>query len=344
MPDKPYNLSRFWQELKRRNVTRVLAVYIAAAFMILELIDIISEPFGLPDWSLKMALFILITGLFITIVISWIYDIHPKEGIVKTKPADTIKPADKPVTSYRWRIATYVSFVVIIGLVVLNVMGGGKQLRAGDIQSLLILPFENYTSDDQLDIFISGMHSSLIGDIGRLRNINVISKTTSDVYKDTDMTLSQIASERGVNAIVELAVMRLGDSICFEVKMITPDEKQIWIAEYRESKSQIFNLHNLITKQISDEVKIELTADEDRLLAESRTVDPEAIDAYMKGLFYLDKIARVPLQTATEYFNTAIEIEPDWAPPYAGLAEVRAYQMQMSFISPSIAIPMIWIN
>jgi tetratricopeptide (TPR) repeat protein len=126
--------------------------------------------------------------------------------------------------------------------------------------------------------------------------------------------------------------------------MINPEEEQLWIAEYRESKSQIPNLHNQVTKKIAEELKIELTADVQRLLAESRTVNPAAIDAYMKGLFYLDKIARVPLHKASEYFNKAIEIEPDWAQPYAGLAEVEAYRNQMHFIRPSIAIPMIYEN
>ena len=82
----PNKLSQFWQELKRRNVTRVLAVYIAAGFMILELVDMISEPFGLPEWSFKLALFILFAGLFITLIISWIFDVTPK-GVEKTKPS-----------------------------------------------------------------------------------------------------------------------------------------------------------------------------------------------------------------------------------------------------------------
>ena len=85
MPDSPNKLSQFWQELKRRNVTRVLAVYIAAAFMVFELVSIIEEPFGLPVWSLRVAFFILCAGFFIAFIISWIYDVTP-EGVKKTKP------------------------------------------------------------------------------------------------------------------------------------------------------------------------------------------------------------------------------------------------------------------
>ena len=337
MPGKSNNLGQFWQELKRRRVIHVITVYATSAFVIIELVNNLAEPLNLPARMPIIVVIVLAIGFPLAIILSWLYDLT-SEGVERTKPLSEIQEGEKPAVPNAWKIATYVSFAVIIGLVVLNVMGRGMQIRPGDIQSVLILPFQNYTGDDQLDIVISGMHSALIGNVGRISDLKVMSKTTSDFYNDVDMTLSQIAAELKVDAIIEPAVMCLGDTICFELKMITPEEEQLWIAEYQESKSQILNLHNRITKQIADEVKIELTTDEERLLAESRTVDPDAIDAYMKGLFYLDKIARVPLQTATEYFITAIEIEPDWAPPYTGLARVVASQMQMSFISPSVAM------
>jgi tetratricopeptide (TPR) repeat protein len=158
------------------------------------------------------------------------------------------------------------------------------------------------------------------------------------------MTLSQIASELGVDAVVEPAVMCYGDSICFELKMITPDEKQIWFAEYQKPKSQIPNLHNQVTRQIADEVKIKLTPDEDQLLAESRTADPDALEVYFLGLHYLDKIDSTALNKASEFFNKSIEIDPDWAPPHAGLAKVEVYRDQMNFLPHSIAIPRIYEN
>jgi TolB-like protein len=252
--------------------------------------------------------------------------------VERTKPLSETEDEEKTFVPNAWKMATYVSFAVIIGLVVLNIMGIGKQVRHGEIRSLLILPFQNYTGDMQLDVFISGMQAALIGDVGRISGLNVISKTTSDVYNDADMTLAQIASELSVDVMVEPAVMHLGDSIFFQLKMISPDEDQLWIAEYRELKNNIPNLHNLVTKQIADEMKIELSADQDRILAKSNSVNPEALDAYFKGLLYLDKIDRKSLIKAGEQFHRAVEVEPAWAPSYAGLAEADAYSMQMSFV------------
>jgi len=345
MAPNPNKLARFWNELRRRNVARVFAVYAAAAFMILEFVDIMSEPFGLPDWALKLAFAILALGLVIAMIISWIFDVTPK-GVEKTKPLSEVHEKEKQTVPNGWKIATYASVVVIIGLIFLNIVGGPKQLRAGDVQSLVILPFDNLTGDDQLEYFVSGMHASLIGDMGKVGGMRVISKTSSNTYKDMDMSLPEIATELGVDAVVEPTVMCLGDTICLQIRVITPfpEERQLWIAEYKEEKSQILNLYNRITKQIADEVMIELTPEEKRLLDKSFTVNKEAYDAYLKAQQYWDQLSEESLQKAMELMNTAIELDPSWAPPYAGVAKVWGGMMQMGFASPSVAFPEIAAN
>ena len=128
MPDSPNKLSQFWQELKRRKVLRSLAIYAGTAFIILEAADIIFPRWGLPEWSIDIVLYILILGALINIVVAWIYDITP-EGVQKTKPSSELKEGEKTVVSNAWKIATYVSFVVIIGLVTFNIVWGTRGLR-----------------------------------------------------------------------------------------------------------------------------------------------------------------------------------------------------------------------
>jgi serine/threonine-protein kinase len=99
-----------------------------------------------------------------------------------------------------------------------------------------------------------------------------------------------------------------------------PEEEIIWIGDYKEEKSQILNLYNRITKQIADEVNVELTPEEERLLTKKRTVDPDALVAYMKGQFHWERLGTEDLDSALHYFQTAIEKDPDWAEPYAGMA------------------------
>jgi tetratricopeptide (TPR) repeat protein len=132
----------------------------------------------------------------------------------------------------------------------------------------------------------------------------------------------EIASELNVDAAIEVSVFGYIDSLDIQVSLISafPEEEIVWMSDYKEEKSQILNLYNRITKQIADEVKIELTPGEKSLLAESRTVDPEALVAYMKGQFYWERLGTENLDSAMHYFQIAIDKEPDWGAPYAGMA------------------------
>ena len=346
MSDNPGKLSQFWQELKRRKVIYVITVYASASFVIIELVNNVLEPLNLPDRTPTIAIIVLVIGFPLAVIISWIFDMTPK-GVEKTKPLTGSQEGEKSVIANRWKIATYVSIAVIIGLIILNLAGGTKQLRAGDIQSLVVLPFDNFTGDDQLEYFVSGMHASLIGDMGKIGGLRVISKTSSNIYKNIDMSVPEIASELNVDAVVEAQVMCLGDSICLQVKVVSafPEEKQLWIADYKVEKSQILNLYNRVTKQIADEVKIELTDDEEILLGEAITVDKEAYDAFLRGHYYWGgDLSEESLNKALEYLNIAIEKDPGWAPPYAGVAQVWVGLAQMGFASPEIAGPKIYEN
>ena len=345
MSTKPSKLTRFWQELKRRKVIYVITVYASAAFVIIELVNNVVEPLNLPERTPTFVIIALAIGFPLVVIISWIFDITPK-GMEKTKPLTEGQQLESPGIQNKWKIATYVSIAVIIGLIALNLAGGARQLKAGDIQSLLILPFENLTGDDQLDYVAAGMHSSLIGDMGQISSLRVISKTSARVYKNVDMSLPQIATEANADAVVEPTVMCYGDSVCILIKVITPfpEEKQLWVAEYKEAKSQIMNLYNRVTKQIADEVKVQLTPKEEQLLAESITINTEAYDAYLKGLYYWDQFTPEALQLALEYFNRAIEADPEWAQPYAGVAYYWVAIHQFSLAPSSVTIPNIYEN
>ena len=155
MPQKPNKLSQFWQELKRRRVIHVITVYATSAFVIIELFDNLVEPLNLPSNLLTIVIIVLAIGFPFVIILSWIYDLT-SEGIEKTKPLSQIQEGEKRTVPNAWKFATYVSFALIIGLATLEIAGVGEQLRAGDIQSLVILPFENLTGDEQLDSMLLG--------------------------------------------------------------------------------------------------------------------------------------------------------------------------------------------
>jgi len=321
MSQKRSQLSQFWQELKRRRVVHVITVYASAAFVLIELVNNLSEPLNLPDTLATIVVVILAVGFPLAIILAWIYDLTP-EGIEKTKSSNESEEAKKIKVPNAWRFATYVSFVVIVGLLTLNIVGGSKGLHAGDIQSLVILPFDNFTGDDALNYFVSGMHASLVNDIGQISGLRVISKTSAAAYRDSDMTATEIARELKVDGVVEASVLCLGDSMCMQFRLIdaTGEEKQLWNADYREEKSQVLNLFNQITRQIAQEVKIELLPGEQQRLSVDRQVNPDAFDAFLKAQYNWERLTAKGMDSALHYYQLAIDLDPDWADPYAGMA------------------------
>ena len=342
----PNKLSQFWQELKRRRVVHVITVYASAAFVIIELINNLTEPLNLPSNLATIVIIVLGVGFPLAVVLSWIYDLT-SEGIEKTKPlSETREKEEKSKVPNAWKIATYVSFVVIIGLVTFNILGSTKGLRAGDIQSMVILPFDNLTGDDQLDYVAAGMHASLIGDMGRISNLRVISKTSASVYQNMDKSLPQIADELNVQVAVEPTVMCYGDSVCLQIRVMTmyPEEKQLWIREYKEDKAQILNLYNRIIKQVADEIMVELTPEEEQLLSKSKTIDGEAYDEYLSGLYFIEDGGMEALSKAMENLNSAIEKDPEWAPLYTGLAGIWIVYATVGLESHSVAYQHVYEN
>ena len=323
----------------------VITVYASATFVIIELINNLAEPFNLPPNLLTIVVIVLAVGFPLAIMLSWLYDVT-SGGVEKTRPIEELKKGEKTGVPNAWKIATYMSFVVILGLLTFNIIGGTKSLKAGDIQSLVVLPFDNFTGDDELENLVSGMHAMLVGDMGRIRKVTVVGGTTSNAYKNAGMTATEIADELNVDAVVEASVMCFGDSVCMQFRLVrtTGKEEQLWIADFKEDKSQMLNLNNQITKQIADEIMIELSPEEERFLAKSRTVDREAYDDFVRSYQYWDDLSPESLNKALEYLNLAVEKDPDFAPIYAGLALVWDGLAQLGFAEPDVAEPKIFEN
>ena len=338
-------LSRFWQELKRRRVIHVITVYASAGFVIIELIGNLTEPLNLPANLSTIVIIVLAVGFPLAIILSWLYDIT-SGTFERTKPIEDIQERETVKVPNAWKIATYISFVVIAGLIVLNITSRSNLIKPGMIQSVAVLPFDNYTGDEKLDYVAAGMHASLIGDIGKVSALRVTGKTSSNVYKNTDKPAPVIAEELNVDLLIEPTLTCYGDSVCVLIRAITtsPEEKQIFAREYRVDKSEILSFYSRVTKEIAHAVKVELSPEEIRLLSKSRIVDREAYEEFLKARSYVNDFRKESLFKALGYLNSAIEKEPDWAPLYAGRAELWMWIQQAGYESPSVAAPKIYEN
>ncbi len=340
------NLKEFLSELQRRKVYRVSIAYGVAAWLIAQISDLIATNFEAEPWVMKMIITILILGFPVTIVLSWIFDIGPK-GIERTQPKDETSKNSEPMT-----VKLVVSIIVFLIVVIL---GGRWSLKQFDspgpgertINSLAVLPFDNFTGNDSLEYFVAGMQSSLIGDMQKISALRVPSKTSSSSFKGKNATIPEIADQLKVEAAVEGSITCLGDdSICVQVRLISafPEEKQLWVQDYQIDKKEILNFYNKVTKEISREIDVMLTPEEDRLLAVSRTVNPGAYDAYLKGLYYWEKLDQKSVQRALEFFQLASELDPDWADPYAGLANAWGLFSFFGFLPESVTLPKVYPN
>jgi TolB-like protein len=205
------------------------------------------------------------------------------------------------------------------------------------------LPFDNFTGDEQMETMIAGMHSMLIGDIGRINGLRVISPTTSRVFKKGERSIPEIATDLGVNAVIEPSIMCFGDTVCMQVKVMStyPEEKILWVADYREPKGELLNLYNRITREVADKVRIELTEGEQEIFAENRTVRPDALEAFLKGQYYWTLLEPDSIPKAMANFQLASELDPEWADPQAGLALVWGMFSYFNALPESTTQPMV---
>lgn len=319
MPTNPNRLSRFWQELRRRKVTRVITIYIAAAFMALELVDILSDPFGLPELSLKVAFFILITGLILSIIISWIYDINPEEGIVKTEAANDVSEKALPPSSKGWKISSIISFVVIIGLILVNILPRNDRSEGGETieKSIAILPFKNISPDSANQYLLDGIMEAVINYLTKVENVRVIASTSVERYRRTDKSISEIGKELNVNYILEGSGQKYDQNFRLTTKLSESyDGSIIWSNPYDREILDILNVQMEIAHKIVSELQISLNPDDRENLNKRPTFSEEA---YQK--FLLSGDIRVSNWTkAIELVKEAIEIDPLFVEAYIRLS------------------------
>ncbi|MEN8125062.1 MAG: hypothetical protein ABFR32_08010 [Bacteroidota bacterium] len=337
------DLKKFFSELKRREVYKVAIAYGITAWLIAQIAGLVSMSFEFPSWVMKMIITILIIGFPIALILSWIFEFSSK-GIKKT----TLVASDSSDEKKPLETRLVIGILILIGILLIGGWWTWQEFgfdKDPPIRSLVVLPFDNHTGNDEYEYFVAGIHSSLIQDIGKISEVLVKSKTTANSFKETALSVPQIATELGIDAAVEGSITCMGeDSVCVQIRLIKAkgEEKQLWAQDYRVAKSQILNFYNNVTKKISKEINVVLTPQEEELLAVSRTVDKDAYDAYLKGQFYWGKLDKQSVENAMKYFELAIEIDPEWADPYAGLANAWGLLSFFGYLPKSVTLPKVY--
>ncbi|HXN94219.1 MAG TPA: tetratricopeptide repeat protein [Candidatus Acidoferrales bacterium] len=193
---------------------------------------------------------------------------------------------------------------------------------SGQLTSLVVLPFENLSADKDQAYFADGMTDELIAHLAKIRSLRVISRTSSMEYKGAHKTLSQIARDLHVDSVVEGTVLRSGDRVRITAELVqVATDRHLWAETYESQLGDILTLQSHVASAIVNEIRVKLTPEEQVRLATTRQVSTQSYENYLKGRYYWNKRSQEGLTKAIDYFQLAIEQDPNYALAYAGLAD-----------------------
>ena len=207
----------------------------------------------------------------------------------------------------------------------------------GRIQSLAVLPLQNFSGDLQKDYFADGMTDELIADLSQISALRVISRTTMMQYKGTRKPLPQIARELSVDAVIEGSVLSSDNRVRITAQLIQgATDKHLWARSYERDARDVLKLQGDVASAIADEIRIAVTQQERARLTHAPPVIPAAYEAYLKGRYHSQQGTEHDRQQARQYFEQAAQIDPNYASAYAGLAD---YYWSTDELPPRLAMP-----
>jgi len=228
--------------------------------------------------------------------------------------------------------ASVVAIALLVGLSLRGLNLSSVRERLGGrpstprIQSLAVLPLVNLSGDPDQDYFADGMTEELTTDLGKISGLRVISRTSAMQYKGTKKPLPEIARELNVDALIEGTVSRSGNHLRITANLVQASpEKHIWAESYESEVGDALAVQGKIAQAVARQIQVRLTQKEQTLLAPVRTVNPEAQDLYLRGLYlFITGGTAESSEKAIKYFQQALEKDPNYAAAYSGLALIYA--------------------
>src|SRR5438045_69877 len=326
-------MNEFFQRLKERKLVQWPIPYVAAAFALLQGIDIVAQQFGWPEGVRRGITLGLVVGFFVTLVLAWYHGERGAQRVTGTE-------------------------LLIIGLVL--ALGGGflwrfAAVRSADsktatvpnesrsvinAKSIAVLPFENRSHDPDNAYFADGIQDEILTRLAKIADLKVISRTSTQHYKSAPENLPEIARQLGVAHIVEGSVQKSGDSVRVNVQLIkAANDSHLWADTYDRRLTDIFSVESEVAKTIADQLRAKLTGQEEQVIAAKPTDNVEAYDIYLRGVAYNLK----PLNTANSlaaqrYLREAVRLDPKFALAWALLSYVDARGYITATLQPTVGL------
>ncbi len=259
-----------------------------------------------------------------------------KQKSISIPPHALIANLIAPKKRINWIALTATALVGLLGalLVWKIIMARPVAATPEAIRAIAVLPLKNMSGDAAEDYFADGLTEALISDFARTTQLKVISRTSVIKYKEVTKTIPQIAAELNVGAVIEGSVLRSGDRVRVNVRLIdAASDRHIWAQKYEGETKDILTLQSEIASAIAHQIEAQF--DRTTTQEQSVAVNLEAYDAYLKGRFFWNKGGEDNLLRSVTYYEQAVQLEPRFARALAGLADAHNFLAFFGFNKPS---------
>ena len=288
-------MNGYFEELKRRKVFKVAIAYIVGAWILTQIADATFEPLNLPDWSTSLVLWLLILGFPLAVFLAWALEVTP-DGIKRTKTRR------KPVAVSKSASPTETA------------------------SSIAVLPFTDMSPDKDQDHFCEGMAEEIINSLSRIPGVQVASRTASFQFKGTTMDIDAIGHQLNVNTVLEGSVRKAGEHLRVTAQLIdVEDGYHIWSEGFDRELKDVFGIQKEIAENVAKAFKLSISPETEKAIENQPTQNMEAYEYYLRGRRHFYQFSDKGWKKAREDFSRAIDLDPDYALAYAGLADCFSF-------------------
>jgi len=331
MPHPIPGYQRLFAELKRRRVFRVMAVYGLVAFVLLQVVSLVVPALLLPEWTYRFVAFILLLGFPVAVVLAWALELTP-EGVRRTPAAasgELTEIAEAPL-SKRWPAGAF----ALVGTAALlaGVWYAGRRsapaaatdLAAGPVvASIAVLPFVNMSSDAEQEYFSDGISEELLNLLTKIPDLRVAARTSSFSFKGQHLKIPEIAGRLKVAHVLEGSVRKAGDRVRITAQLIRAEDGfHVWSRSWDRTLRDIFQIQDEIAADVAEQLKVTLLG----AAATVEETDPDAYALFLQARQLGRRVTAEGFEQSIVLYQRALEIAPDYAAAWAGLAYNYNYQ------------------
>jgi TolB-like protein/class 3 adenylate cyclase/Tfp pilus assembly protein PilF len=246
-------------------------------------------------------------------------------------------------TRLRWA-ATMAALLALAAIVAGIAMFSRYRVRstlAAPEKSIAVLPFENRSEDKANAYFADGIQDEILTRLAKVADLKVISRTSTQRYQSNPGNLSEIGKQLGVANILQGSVQKAGDQVRVNVQLIkAANDSHLWADTFDRKLTDIFSVESEVAKAVADQLRVKLTGREEQVIAAKPTDNPEAYDAYLRGLAYTLKTGNNPANAlaAQKYLREAVRLDPKFALAWALLSSVDARGYLVGSLQPTVAL------